>query len=163
MLAKLSSYTLVGIEAAPVEVEVDVSAASMPKTVLVGLAEAAVRESTHRVERALVNSGYLRPIDRVVINLVPADLKKEAGGLDLPIAGGPGCLSTWAAEPREVAGRPAAPARTSRRCATPVGEQPGPPAALLDRLTHHCHIFEMNGESYRVRELMRAKKGRKAE
>ena len=53
MLAKLSSYTLVGIDAATVEVEVDVSAASMPKTVLIGLAEAAVRESTHRVERAL--------------------------------------------------------------------------------------------------------------
>src|SRR6202012_479108 len=81
-----SSYTLIGIEAAPVEVEVDVSAASMPKTVLVGLAEAAVRESTHRVERALVNSGYQRPYDRVVINLAPADLKKDAGGFDLPIA-----------------------------------------------------------------------------
>jgi magnesium chelatase family protein len=86
MLAKLSSYTLVGIDALPVEVEVDVSAASMPKTVLVGLAETAVRESTHRVERALVNSGYRRPIDRVVINLAPADLKKDAGGFDLPIA-----------------------------------------------------------------------------
>ena len=86
MLAKLSSYTLIGIEAAPVEVEVDVSSASMPKTVLVGLAEAAVRESTHRVERALVNSGYRRPTDRIVINLAPADLKKDAGGFDLPIA-----------------------------------------------------------------------------
>lgn len=86
MLAKLSSYTLVGIDAEPVEVEVDVSSASMPKTVLVGLAEAAVRESTHRVERAIVNSGYQRPIDRVVINLAPADLKKDAGGFDLPIA-----------------------------------------------------------------------------
>ena len=86
MLAKLASYTLIGIEAAPVEVEVDVSSASIPKTVLVGLAEAAVRESTHRVERALVNSGYRRPSDRIVINLAPADLKKDAGGLDLPIA-----------------------------------------------------------------------------
>ncbi|MGE3821686.1 MAG: YifB family Mg chelatase-like AAA ATPase [Isosphaeraceae bacterium] len=86
MLAKLSSYTLVGIDAEPVEVEVDVSAATMPKTVLVGLAEAAVRESTHRVERALVNSGYQRSFDRVVINLAPADLKKDAGGFDLPIA-----------------------------------------------------------------------------
>jgi magnesium chelatase family protein len=86
MLAKLSSYTLVGIDAATVEVEGDVSPASMPKTVLVGLAEAAVRESTHRVERALVNSGYRRPIDRIVINLAPADLKEDAGGFDLPIA-----------------------------------------------------------------------------
>ena len=73
MLAKLSSYTLVGIEAAPVEVEVDVSSSSQSKTILVGLAETAVRESTHRVERALVNSGYRRPIDRIVINLAPAD------------------------------------------------------------------------------------------
>src|SRR3954452_1470383 len=86
MLAKLSSYTLVGIDALPVEVEVDVSPASMPKLVLVGLAEAAVRESAHRVERALVNSGYRRPFDRIVINLAPADLKKDAGGFDLPIA-----------------------------------------------------------------------------
>lgn len=86
MLAKLASFTLVGIDALPVEVEVDVSPASMPKTVLVGLAEAAVRESTHRVERALVNSGYRRPVDRIVINLAPSDQKKEAVGLDLPIA-----------------------------------------------------------------------------
>src|SRR3979411_2024578 len=86
MLAKLCSYTLVGIDAAPVEVEVDVSASTIPKTVLVGLAEAAVRESTHRVERALVNSGYRRPFDRVIINLAPADLKKDAGGFDLSIA-----------------------------------------------------------------------------
>lgn len=86
MLAKLCSYTLIGIEAAPVEVEVDVSSSAMPKTVLVGLAEAAVRESTHRVERALVNSGFRRPSDRVVINLAPADLRKDAGGFDLPIA-----------------------------------------------------------------------------
>jgi magnesium chelatase family protein len=86
MLSKLASYTLVGIDATPVEVEVDVSFSSAPKTVLVGLAEAAVRESTHRVERAIVNSGYRRPIDRVVINLAPADLslKKFAGGSDRP-------------------------------------------------------------------------------
>jgi magnesium chelatase family protein len=67
-------------------VEVDVSYSSFPKTVLVGLAEASVRESTHRVERAIVNSGYRRPVDRIVINLAPADLKKDAGGFDLPIA-----------------------------------------------------------------------------
>src|SRR5262245_40229462 len=93
MLAKLFSYTLIGIDATPVEVEVDVSPASMPKTVLVGLAEAAVKESTHRVERALVNSGFRRPSDRVVINLAPADLRKDAGGFDLPIALGLLCGS----------------------------------------------------------------------
>ncbi len=82
MLAKLFSYTLIGIDATPVEVEVDVSAAWMPKTVLVGLAEAAVKESTHRVERAIVNSGYRRPADRVVINLAPADMRKIASEQD---------------------------------------------------------------------------------
>jgi hypothetical protein len=72
MLAKLHSYTLVGIDATPVEVEVDVSPTSMPRTVLVGLAEAAVRQGAHRVQRAIVNSGYRRPLDRGVINLAPA-------------------------------------------------------------------------------------------
>lgn len=86
MLAKLHTHSLLGIEAKPVEVEVDISPGAMPKTILVGLAEAAVRESTHRVERAIVNSGYNRPIDRVVINLSPADLPKDAGSFDLPIA-----------------------------------------------------------------------------
>jgi len=72
MLAKLRTYSLLGIEALPVEVEVDVSAGALPKTVLVGLPESAVKESVHRVERALVNSGYQRPDDRIVINLAPA-------------------------------------------------------------------------------------------
>ena len=55
MLAKLFSYSLLGIDAKPVEVEVDISPASLPRVVLVGMAETAVKESTHRVERALVN------------------------------------------------------------------------------------------------------------
>ncbi len=50
MLAKLKTFSLAGIDALPVEVEVDVSPAGLPKTVLVGLPEAAVKESTHRVE-----------------------------------------------------------------------------------------------------------------
>ncbi|HXG10128.1 MAG TPA: YifB family Mg chelatase-like AAA ATPase [Gemmataceae bacterium] len=85
MLAKLNTFTLVGIEAVPVEVEVDVSA-GLPKTVLVGLPELAVRESIHRIERALANLGYQRHPGRTVINLAPADLRKDAGGFDLPIA-----------------------------------------------------------------------------
>jgi magnesium chelatase family protein len=72
MLAKLYTFALSGIDAVPVEVEVDVSPGAMPKTTLVGLPEAAVRESTHRVERAIVNSGFFRPKDRIVINLAPA-------------------------------------------------------------------------------------------
>ena len=86
MLAKLFTYSLFGIDAKSVEVEVDISPASLPKTTLVGLAEAAVKESIPRIERALVNSGYHRPIDRIVINLSPADLPKEAPSSDLPIA-----------------------------------------------------------------------------
>ena len=86
MLAQLHSFSLFGIDAKAVQVEVDISPASLPKTVLVGLAEAATKESTHRIERALVNTGYARPVDRIVINLSPADLPKDAASLDLPIA-----------------------------------------------------------------------------
>lgn len=86
MLARLKTYTLLGIEAMPVDVEVDISPAAMPKTILVGLPDAAVKESTHRVERAIVNSGFIRPQDRVVINLAPGDLPKQAPSFDLPVA-----------------------------------------------------------------------------
>ncbi len=86
MLAKLHTLSLLGIDALPVEVEVDVSPAAMPKVLLVGLPEAAVKESTHRIERALVNSGYVRPQNRVVINLAPAELPKQAASFDLSIA-----------------------------------------------------------------------------
>src|SRR6516162_609808 len=85
MLAKLNTFALVGIDAVPVEAEIDASA-GLPKTILVGLPEAAVRESIHRIERALVNLGYSRHPGRTVINLAPADLKKDAGSFDLPIA-----------------------------------------------------------------------------
>jgi magnesium chelatase family protein len=85
MLAKLRTYALLGIDALPVEVEVDVAPGSA-KVVLVGLPELSVRESVHRIERALANLGYSRPTGRTVINLAPADLRKDAGAFDLPIA-----------------------------------------------------------------------------
>jgi magnesium chelatase family protein len=85
MLARLNTFALQGIDAVPVVAEVDV-AVGLPKTVLVGLPEAAVRESIHRIERALVNLGYRRHPGRTVINLAPAELKKDAGAFDLPIA-----------------------------------------------------------------------------
>ncbi len=85
MLAKLKTYSLLGIDAVPVEVEVDVSPSGLPKVILVGLPEAAVKESTHRVERAIANSGFIRPQSRVVINLAPAELPKQAASFDLPI------------------------------------------------------------------------------
>src|SRR5438876_7225585 len=85
MLAKLNTFALAGIDAVPVEVEVD-AAPGLPKTVLVGLPELAVKESIHRIERALANLGYDRHPGRTVINLAPADLRKDAGAFDLPIA-----------------------------------------------------------------------------
>ena len=79
MLARLHTFSLLGIDAVPVEVEVDVSPTANPSTTLVGLPEAAVRESRHRVARALVNSGFTRPQDRVVINLAPSRVAKARG------------------------------------------------------------------------------------
>jgi magnesium chelatase family protein len=85
MLARLQTYSLFGIEAVPVDVEVDVSGGALPATVLVGMADTAIRESTHRVARAMVNSGFNRPNDRIVVNLAPAELPKQAATFDLPI------------------------------------------------------------------------------
>ena len=85
MFVKLKTFSLMGIDALPVEVEVDVSPGAMPKTILVGLPEAAVKECIHRVERAMVNSGFIRPADRIVINMAPADLPKNAPSFDLPV------------------------------------------------------------------------------
>jgi magnesium chelatase family protein len=86
MLAKLHTFSLLGIDALPVVAEVDVSHAALPKTVIVGLPEQAVKESIHRIERAIVNSGFILPANRVIINLAPADLPKQASSFDLPIA-----------------------------------------------------------------------------
>jgi magnesium chelatase family protein len=88
MLAKLHTFSLLGIDAIPVVAEVDVSPGAIPKTILVGMPEQAVKESTHRIERAMVNSGFVRPQDRVVINLAPAELPKQEASFDLPIGVG---------------------------------------------------------------------------
>ena len=74
-----------GVEAFPVEVEVDLSP-GMPYFALVGLPEAAVKESRERVQSAMSNSGFFFPLKKMRINLAPADIKKEGTALDLPIA-----------------------------------------------------------------------------
>src|SRR6202158_3795151 len=102
MLAKLTTYALVGIDALPVEVEVD-TAHGLPKTILVGLPETAVKESVHRIERAMANLGYQRPSGRTIINLAPAGLRKDAGGFNLPIALGM-LVATGQLLPEHVAG-----------------------------------------------------------
>jgi magnesium chelatase family protein len=85
MLAKVCSAAVNGIEAFPVEVEVD-SGWGQTLIVLVGLPDAAVRESRDRVTTALGNSGFKFPMGRTTINLAPADVKKEGPSFDLPIA-----------------------------------------------------------------------------
>src|SRR5215813_10190941 len=85
MLSKVCSAAVNGIEAYPVEVEVN---AGWGDTiiVIVGLPDAAVRESRDRVTTALINSGYRFTLGRTTINLAPADVKKEGPSFDLPIA-----------------------------------------------------------------------------
>ena len=85
MLAKVFSAGLIGIDAYPIEIEVDVSG-GLPKEVVVGLPDAAVKESKDRVHSALNNSGFKYPDDKITINLAPADIKKEGPSFDLPIA-----------------------------------------------------------------------------
>jgi magnesium chelatase family protein len=86
VLAKIHSFVLVGIDALLCEVEVDVSNRGLAKTTLVGLAQTAVKESIERVRRAIINSGYAFPGHALLINLAPADVKKEGPALDLPMA-----------------------------------------------------------------------------
>jgi magnesium chelatase family protein len=86
MLAKLHSVTLEGIEGIICEVEVDVARGGFEKTLIVGLPDAAVKESTERVKSAIINSGYKYPKTQSVVNLAPADIKKEGPAFDLPIA-----------------------------------------------------------------------------
>jgi len=85
MLAKVSSATVMGVDACPIEVEVNFGF-SDTVIVIVGLPDAAVKESKDRVSTALVNSGFKFPIGRTTINLAPADIKKEGPSFDLPIA-----------------------------------------------------------------------------
>ena len=85
MLALIKSYGVKGIEGFPVTAEIDMHA-GMPTYDIVGLADTAVKESKERVRSALKNSGYNYPVASCVVNLAPADVKKEGSLYDLPIA-----------------------------------------------------------------------------
>lgn len=87
MLAKVTSFALIGLESTLVDVEVDISR-GLPSQTIVGLPDAAVRESSERVRAAIVNSGLVHPRARLTVNLAPADLRKEGPAYDLPIAVG---------------------------------------------------------------------------
>src|SRR6185436_13020285 len=85
MLAAARTFALLGVEAREVQVEVHVGP-GLPAFSLVGLPDAAVRESRERVRAALVNSGFKFPQQRITANLAPADLRKAGPGFDLAIA-----------------------------------------------------------------------------
>jgi magnesium chelatase family protein len=85
VLARILSAALVGVEAALVRVEVDVTP-GLPAFTTVGLPDSAVRESRERVRSAIRNAGFPFPNDRITVNLAPADLRKEGASFDLPIA-----------------------------------------------------------------------------
>ncbi|NIA12770.1 MAG: YifB family Mg chelatase-like AAA ATPase [Nitrospiraceae bacterium] len=85
MLSRVQSCGVLGIDAFPLVVEVDITP-GMNKTEVVGLPDAAVKESKERVRSAIRNSGFRVPRGTIVVNLAPADLRKEGSALDLPIA-----------------------------------------------------------------------------
>lgn len=85
MFAIARTFALIGVEAEPVHVEVDIGG-GLPSFTIVGLPDAAVRESRERVRAALVNSGFDYPQRRVTVNLAPADIRKAGPGFDLAIA-----------------------------------------------------------------------------
>src|ERR671916_973590 len=84
-VCRVRSLSLFGVDALPVEVEVDVSA-GLPGFSIVGLPDAAVQEARERVRVAISNSGYKFPTKKVIVNLAPASLRKEGPAFDLPIA-----------------------------------------------------------------------------
>jgi len=86
MLARLHSVTLEGIEGIICEVEVDVARGGFEKSLIVGLPDTAVKESTERVKSAIINCGYKYPKTQSIVNLAPADIRKEGPAFDLPIA-----------------------------------------------------------------------------
>ncbi|MFZ5812000.1 MAG: YifB family Mg chelatase-like AAA ATPase [Thermodesulfobacteriota bacterium] len=86
MPVRVATSALLGIDAFPVELEVDLVRQGLPSFAMVGLAEGAVRESRERVLSAIKNSGYKLPAARITVNLAPADMRKEGSAYDLPLA-----------------------------------------------------------------------------
>lgn len=87
MLSIINSFGLIGLNGYLVKVEVDINR-GLPTYEIVGLADTAIKESKQRVSPALKNQGFLFPVDKVVVNLAPADTKKEGSYYDLPISVG---------------------------------------------------------------------------
>lgn len=103
MLARVMTAAIVGVEALPVSVEVDVSG-GLPGVTMVGLPDASVRESRERVRSAIRNAGFPMPAGHITVSLAPADVRKVGAAFDLPIA--LGILIASRAVPRHDGGRP---------------------------------------------------------
>lgn len=88
MHSKVMTASIFGIDAWPVEVEVDITSRGLPHFSVVGLPDTAVKESKDRIRAALKNIGFNIPLKQITVNLAPADLKKEGSSFDLPIATG---------------------------------------------------------------------------
>src|SRR5690606_10093191 len=86
MVTRVQTVAFQGIEAVPVDVQVQIGHGIPPVLVIVGLPDKAVRESGERVRAALIASGLSLPSRRIIVNLAPADLPKEGSHYDLPIA-----------------------------------------------------------------------------
>jgi len=86
MLSKALSAYVIGVDAHLIEVEVDITGRGLPHFSMVGLPDAAVKESKDRIKAALKNIGFNFPLKQITVNLAPADLKKEGSSFDLPIA-----------------------------------------------------------------------------
>jgi magnesium chelatase family protein len=108
-LAIVHSRGLDGLSAPEVAVEVHL-AGGLPSVTLVGLPDTEVKEARDRVRAALQNSGFAFPSKRITVNLAPADLPKESGRFDLPIA--LGILAASGTDSRRRAGRPRIRGRT---------------------------------------------------
>ena len=98
MLAQVDSAAVLGIDAYPIEIEVN-SGWGQPAVIIVGLPDTAVKESRDRVKTAIENSGFKYVMGRTTINLAPADVKKEGPSFDLPIAIGILAVSEQIAAP----------------------------------------------------------------
>ncbi len=92
MLARVTSAVVIGIQAAPIHVEVDVGP-GLPGCHIVGLPDAGVKEGRVRIRGALENSGFKLPSRRTIVNLAPADLRKDGAAFDVPIAVGMLCAA----------------------------------------------------------------------
>src|SRR3972149_1405806 len=84
MFFELNSFALVGIEAISISIEAHISN-GLPSFNIVGLPDKSINESRQRVKAAIINSGYNFPMKKIIINLSPADIKKEGALYDLPI------------------------------------------------------------------------------